>query len=693
MTNAYQSDPTYRVDSATSIDRAFLLFAIGFWFVAAACVSSRSYLVLNYFLLQPLSGWLEPMAAPAPALCVLLVVAGIGCWRCFAVGNRKAIWSATAFLVGSGIPTWVIWVQQATGNQNNVQTWQPQFWQPQFWEPLLLGAGCGFAAARLGGVPNNSHASTSRWQWLRTFGQWLRTTAGSRLLVGLAFLGASTWSYWLQHFYFDSFLLGFNDFGHFSQRIASTANGQGLLLETPVLPAFWDHFNPILLVLVPLWKLVPNVELIFVVQAISLASGGVFIFEIARRCDLTPTASALWSMSWFCCPSVTQMSIAYTYGWHPVSFAIPILFGALLSWMTGQRLWTIICLVLAIGVEENVIIMICLFCGWQAVIAFAGTTKRFSERMLPPHLPEAWSTGNWRAWLACSLLFGIIFVAVFRFSGLAEFQTARFVALGDSPFEILFSFVLKPDVFWGQVLRARSFYFIGLLLLPIGISIWLHAWRWAACCLVPLGVLLVWDHLPAQSIAFQYPTVLLPVLYFSAIRASGLLAAQRTQKPNLSYSSEKVAWFAGGTSLVLSIWFGLLPWSGETLTDVVHRTYAAELPDRREIDARDQIWLKERIGRLQSNHLRVLATGRIAAHFVGSQDIETVGQFFQRRDALAELTPTTNPLLRYDVIILDQRENFQQSTEQTAALREEIRTLPFRVADEAHGILIFRQTE
>ncbi len=37
---------------------------------------------------------------------------------------------------------------------------------------------------------------------------------------------------------YNGFMLGFNDFGHFTQRIANTAAGRGFLRESPVLPAF-----------------------------------------------------------------------------------------------------------------------------------------------------------------------------------------------------------------------------------------------------------------------------------------------------------------------------------------------------------------------------------------------------------------------------------------------------------------------
>jgi hypothetical protein len=89
--------------------------------------------------------------------------------------------------------------------------------------------------------------------------------------IVLASLMCASWWVWQSHYYYKSFMLGFNDFGHFMQRVSNTANSRGFLLETPVLPIYWDHFNPGLALLVPLWKIYPDVTLAFYLQACALA--------------------------------------------------------------------------------------------------------------------------------------------------------------------------------------------------------------------------------------------------------------------------------------------------------------------------------------------------------------------------------------------------------------------------------------
>ncbi len=118
--------------------------------------------------------------------------------------------------------------------------------------------------------------------------------------------------------YQANFLLGYNDYGHFLQRLANTLNGQGWLVETPVLPRFWDHFNPGLLGLLPLWSLWPDVHQSFGWQAASLAISGYLVFRIALVLQHARAHAVLFGLAWLVQPSVGQMNLAFTYGWHPL---------------------------------------------------------------------------------------------------------------------------------------------------------------------------------------------------------------------------------------------------------------------------------------------------------------------------------------------------------------------------------------
>ena len=143
-----------------------------------------------------------------------------------------------------------------------------------------------------------------------------------------------------------------------------------------------------------------------------------------------------------------------------------------------------------------------------------------------------------------------------------------------------------------------------------------------------------------------------------------------------------------------------MPWSQESLIDVLSATYDLEGTEQRLVGSDDNLWLTEQIERLlklkvsdsvtgSAKPPRALATGRIASHLVGLSDVETVGQFWQRHDGLTKLDPSlASPLLRYDVIVLDFREVFQQTVGETTRVRDEALRQGFKVRESRYDIQI-----
>jgi hypothetical protein len=210
----------------------------------------------------------------------------------------------------------------------------------------------------------------------------------------------------------------------------------------------------------------------------------------------------------------------------------------------------------------------------------------------------------------------------------------------------------------------------------------------------PCLVLMVWEHMPAQSIAFQYTSCLIPVLFIDAIGKS--------TEPSVT-SGEELSRACGLLSAgwVLSIFLGQMPWSNDSLLDVRARTYGIQPRLNRsqpgEDAARIEAWIqslrvpggdKDEKAFPEWNEVRVLATGRIAAHCVGAADLETVGQYWQRYDALRQLDPALpSPILRYDAIVLDFKEAFQQSPDETRRVFEEAQQHGWIIHDQAYDLV------
>lgn len=689
------------------------------WWLCVKAFSSRTMYLVQYVSQEVVSPRWE-VFVPMPTATLIVSLCGLAFW----LGGGEFLWRqlrrgirenhdaplrqwawGVRYLVAASIP-WLIDLAI------HWQTDEPLIkaegvWGPTVWQPLWLAAFSGLAADRFARAMQAIGLSAP-------VANKTRHPASNRWLASSVFIAATLcglWWFMQSQRAFDEFMLGFNDCGHFAQRIANTAHGRGWLVESPVLPRFWDHFNPGLILLVPLWIAWPDMSLFSFLQALSLAGSAPLVMHVARSLGAKPFAACLWALAWLMQPVLGQMNLAYTYGWHPISLAIPLMFLAL-GCLLNRRWWSAVAaLLLASSMEEGVLVIIATtaatlgaieLCTWVVQRSLAAGTHApwlstlasqcRAARRVSVLLPA-------RSWLAIAMLATITFLLVYRFSGLAEFQTGRFHTLGSSSLEILLSPVLRPETFWGLLLRSRNCFFLAGILLPCGVLAALRAWPLLLATAVPVGVLAVWEHLPAQSLAFHYPSVLLPVFWLAAIAGATVSADTPTHEAaNAKHTRRHFAGTALSlgaaalmTSLVASIHFGQLPWSNETLRDVREMTYAPNSEFQRRVGAADNEFAHEQLAEIRERGESVLATGRLATHLVGCSELETVGQFAERRQALARLTPGEDPLRRYGWLILDRREAFQQLRTQTAALEQEALASGFSIVADRFDIVVLRR--
>jgi hypothetical protein len=201
--------------------------------------------------------------------------------------------------------------------------------------------------------------------------------------------------------------------------------------------------------------------------------------------------------------------------------------------------------------------------------------------------------------------------------------------------------------------------------------------------MIPLGVLLVWDHIPAKSLGFQYPTTIMPMLAAAAVTAS---ARQLT-----TIHARHSAVCSLTSAAMLSLFLGQLPWSSPTLTDVEARSYPSDSGLRRASQPDGQ-WIAGWQTRLRQQKKPVLATGRLAAGLVGVPELETVGQYRERRKKLDQLAaPLPTSLLLYQTLLLDLQESFQQSPQQTQELLQEALAAGFTIVDQQHQVAVLQR--
>lgn len=554
-----------------------------------------------------------------------------------------------------------------------------------FLEPLLVAGLTGAAAMEIARHFSPSHDARTRLPAV-----WLGLVWALAIACGL-------WWYWEAGVAYDNYLLGYNDFGHFGLRVVNTWEGRGFLMETPSLPAFWDHFNPGLALLAPLWGLWPDARLFFAVQAICLAAPAPLVFGISRRLGADPLTAAAWSAAYLMFPVVGQFNVSYTYGWHPVSLALPALFALLWALLCGRRLAACGLAVVACSFQEDVVVVLACLAGVMALQAWRDRRGRpdcpRGVSLLAGQLP-AWG------WLVAAAVLVIAFVLIFKLSGFSQFQVSRFDKLGNSTVEILLSPLLRPGVFWGTVMRPRSAYFLLALFVPLGLGALLRGWIVLLATAVPLGVLLAWGHLPATSIAFQYTTALVPVFFLAAL-AGAAAAPCAGAAPDASANSEPRSsglgpsgWYALAAGAAASIWFGAMPWTGRTLLDALAQTYGWQADWRiiedRQVGSAGNRMLNEMVAQVRVRDSSVLATGRVAAHLLGVRRLDTIAQARDRwPDFAAEVGAGRSPVELFDWVVLDTQERFYQSEQDLAFITEQVRAAHYRLVRDERGIVVY----
>ena len=664
--------PTSVPDSGRSLLMATIAGAGWVW--AFALLATRYHLVFGYNVIAsapPLWGFL---ALPAWILLAVLLTGVAAARFCaFASGHQgRRYGTATTWLLLAYVVPLLDAVRSAGAPIPHT-----------FLEPLLLIFVAGKVVREI--VRVRPRDGVAAWHDSRI---WLPVTT---LLAALAV----AWWYYQGQCAYDDYLLGYHDFGHFARRVVNTWEGRGFLKETPGLPAFWDHFNPGLALLAPLWGVWPDAKLFILLQAICLALPAPIVFGIARAWGASAIAAACWATAYLAFPVVGQLNLNYSYGWHPVSLALPLIFFSIWALLARRYTAAALAAILACLFKETVLVTL----GCLAAVLAVAAWLRKRRTYLPEKQPASDTVLSARlplwGWITVWATITIAFFLIYRLTPFAQFQTARFDNLGSSSIEIGLSPLLRPHTFWGQILRAESLLFVLTLLLPFGLCTLRRGWLILSAAALPMLVLLAWEHLPATCIVFQYVTTLVPVFFVAALSGGASGGAAESVQGD-SRSADGL--LTSGASvlaacLTASVFFSSLPWSSPTLTIMEAGSY---LRDGQRFDSNPRAvgtpgneQLNAIVDRVNRPEFAVLASGRVAAHLLRVRRLEAVEQAIVRWDDLSdEAGPGRSGVEVFDCVVLDTYESFQQSTEKMQFIVAEAAGAGYKAIPAGDGILV-----
>lgn len=255
------------------------------------------------------------------------------------------------------------------------------------------------------------------------------------------------------------YLSSLNDLGIFDQVVWNTL--QGNFFQNTVNPFSqainWlgYHFNPVLLLFVPLYAISPSPEWFVIAQAASLSLAAWPLFLLARHLFHCEKTALFWALVYLTNPF--QLS-GGAWDFHPVSLAVPLLALALLAVVKKKpRLLFISCL-LILTCQEH----------FGLTVAGLGALWWLQQRTWQPALALITLGG-----LHLALVLGVVMpffspVSTPVMLGEQLGHLSRYSWLGASLTEVVHTLATEPVLVWNKLIAMGGVSYWGLLLAPFG---------------------------------------------------------------------------------------------------------------------------------------------------------------------------------------------------------------------------------
>jgi uncharacterized membrane protein len=637
-----------------SHSRSALLLAgcgTGAWLWTALTLVERNHLTFQYKV--------EP--APAPALGAVLLLALLiacmfaGLWRLrdAAPFSWRAPFGRTVAWLLATLPIPIL----ATGRSFGLGV--PVTFLEALWFVGVTGAA---VTHLLRGLADDLAAWKKRVPWF-----WVVVAA-----AGLAVC----WWFYEAHMAYSDYQLGYPDFGMYARRVVNTWAGRGVLIQTPIMTRFFDHFNPGLILLVPFWALWQDAHVFLMIQALCLATPALLIYPIARRAGAEPAGAACWGIAFLLFPSVGQMNLNFSYGWHPVSLSIPLFLGAVWAAVARRWGWAIVLILLAGSFRESVFLD-------AGGLAFGLAVREWlASRRQPPEPALVLLGVAWWRWLALSVVAAITFLAIMRFSGLNKLHMSLFSDAGDGASGLLLAPILNPGVFWPRVLNLTTFCFIFALVVPIGFRPLRWGWPLLLGVGLPVTMLIVWKSDGATMLGFQYSSMIIPVIFTAAVIGASQIPTQggRTREMGIFGAAAVVA------GLVASTLFGAMPWSGRT-------HYFKVDPNDRKVWEQHVALLDDVVAQINAQpKASVLASARVAAHLLDVHRLEAPIRALANKDRLVVEAGAGKAWIEvFDWVVLDLMDcGFTQGMAEFREILRAVESAGYREVHCKSGLRVFR---
>ncbi|MEK6798817.1 MAG: DUF2079 domain-containing protein [Planctomycetota bacterium] len=334
------------------------------------------------------------------------------------------------------------------------------------------------------------------------------------LMTLVVLVGVLTWVHTrIQINFFEHFMLGHSDVGHYAEELKNALLGRGLRSDTFANTRLGWHFSPLLYVLVPGYALWPSPKYLMVLGAFVLHVPALIGYYFARRVSGSVAVGFLSALAWLLLPSVGRMIYSNTYGFQWVYVVIPLL------------AWLMVCVIRQRWRTCWVLIAAVLLCQETTAAMTFGLGLYFLL-----FSPRRW-TGAILAIGSIAYLAVVTQLVIPHFAAAGHYERLElFGQLGGTFTELFQSALAKPELFFRRLLRVEGLYFLLMLLVPMAL-LPLCRWRMLVMVLPTAALLLLLDNPDWLSIKFWYQATVLPVLFMAGVAALDVGRRSRMTAP------------------------------------------------------------------------------------------------------------------------------------------------------------------
>lgn len=407
--------------------------------------------------------------------------------------------------------------------------------------------------------------------------------------------------------YYNHFMFGHADIGHFTEELKNALDGRGLRSDSFENTRLGWHFVPLLYVLVPGYALWPSITYLMTIGPLVLHLTALPAFWFVRNRTGSVAIAACCATAWLLLPSVSRLVYSNTYGFAWLYTSVPLL-GLLLAaaLLDKWKLCWVLMAVLLLSRETHAAITL----GFGIYLAMFTPRRRAGVAVAVISI-------------AYAVLCAAVIIPYFAKAGRYE-RLDVFGELGKSIGDLAISAWTKPELFFGRLVRSQS---VNLLLLLMATMCFLpmRGFRFAVAALPAIAVHLLMQNPDWISIKFWHHAMVLPILFFAALSRMG--PSRTTETESAAAKPIKSSHFGGNSLAMSAALLVAASWShyffGFSPIAKAYEPYASDAflqsPDPRLAfvnDLRSKIPLDRTI----------LATERLAAHFTDYKRIYTGGR-------------------------------------------------------------------